>query len=306
MALDPRRDADQGVPMATADVGRGIHLEYETSGEGPPLVLIMGIGAQLIWWPSGFVERLARRYRVIVFDNRDVGLSTKLEGAEPPPVGRMIARALAGAEVGAPYSLVDMADDTAGLLDHLGLDDAHVLGVSMGGMVAQALAVAHPHRVRTLTSIMSHPGGRRYIPRRPRALRALLAPRPRDRDEAVARTLAFYDAVGSSGFARDIEGIRERAAEAYERCDYPAGFLRHFAAICGARSRRGALRFVRCPSAVIHGTVDPLVPPLGGRDTHANLPDATLHLIEGMGHDLPPGAWNHVIEAIDAVTARVS
>jgi len=293
-----------GSVMAQAKVGRGIELEYEVTGRGEPMVLIMGIGAQLIWWPTGFVEMLSERYRVIRFDNRDVGLSTKLEGQMTPPPPKMIARAMAGRPVGAPYSIVDMADDVAGLLDHLNLPSAHVVGISMGGMIAQALAITHMHRVRSLSSIMSHPGGRRYIPRRPKALRALLAPRPETREQAVERAVAFYETVGSTGFEPDVDGIRSRAGEAFDRCMYAPGFLRHFAAICGAESRRGALRFMRRPSAVVHGSIDPLVPPLGGRDTYENLPDASFTLIEGMGHDLPPGVWAPVVEAIEGAVAR--
>lgn len=290
--------------MARAKVGRGIELEYEVSGRGDPMVLIMGIGAQLIWWPPGLVDMLSERYRVVRFDSRDVGLSTKLEGQRTPPPGQMIARAMAGRPVGAPYSMLDMADDVAGLLDHLNITSAHIVGVSMGGMVAQTVAITHPHRVRSLTSIMSHPGGRRYIPRKPKALKALLAPKPTTPEEAMERAVAFYTTVGSTGFLPDLEGIRARAAEAFERSVYPPGFMRHFAAICGAEPRRRALRFMRRPAAVIHGTVDPLVPPLGGRDTYANLPDASLHLIDGMGHDLPPGVWAPIVQAIDGVTAR--
>lgn len=304
----PRQDA----PVPLARISEQIELAYEilpptdsSAGETRPLVLVMGIGAQLIYWPDAFCTRLTDRgFTVIRFDNRDVGLSTKLEGRRAPPLQTMISRVVAGLPIAAPYTLLDMADDLAGLLDHLGIERAHVVGASMGGMIAQTFAIAHPHRVRSLVSIMSHPGGRRYMLSSPRALRALLMPAPRSREEAMDRAEAFYQVVGSRGFERDVATIRERAGRAYDRCFYPPGFLRQLAAILASGSRREALRFVRSPAAVIHGSDDPLIPPRGGRATARALPNAELHLIEGMGHDLPEGAWPTIIGAIERAATR--
>lgn len=310
----------QDAPMPLARISREIELAFEivprpdaseASAEslrsGEPLVLIMGIGAQLIYWPDDFCAALAERgFSVIRFDNRDVGLSTKLEGRRAPPLQTMISRMAAGLPVAAPYTLLDMADDVAGLLDHLGIDRAHVVGASMGGMIAQTFAIAHPHRVRSLTSIMSHPGGRRHMLASPRAIRALLMPAPRDRDEAMARAETFYRVVGGRGFPLDIETVRERAGRAYDRCFYPAGFLRQLAAILASGSRREALAFVRVPAAVIHGADDPLILPRGGRATAEALPDARLVVVEGMGHDLPRGAWPQILDAIEGAARRAA
>jgi pimeloyl-ACP methyl ester carboxylesterase len=296
------------VPLA--QVSREIELAYEIvrgaeASEGEPLVLVMGIGAQLIYWPDDFCAELAARgFTVVRFDNRDVGLSTKLEGRRAPPFQTMISRTVAGLPVAAPYTLLDMADDLAGLLDCLGIDRAHVVGASMGGMIAQTFAIAHPHRVRSLVSIMSHPGGRQHMLASPRALRALLMAAPRSRDEAMDRAESFYRIVGSRGFSLDVEMIRQRAGRAYDRCFYPPGFLRQMAAIVASGSRREALRYVRVPAAVIHGTDDPLILPRGGRATAEALPQAELCLIEGMGHDLPRGAWPRIIGTIERAARR--
>jgi pimeloyl-ACP methyl ester carboxylesterase len=279
----------------------GIELEYEEIGEGPPMLLVMGIGAQLVYWPDGFCERLAaRNYRVIRFDNRDVGLSTKLEGAGVPRVFRLMARALAGLKVAAPYTLDDMAGDTVGLLDALGIDRAHVVGVSMGGMIAQTMALRHPKRMLSLTSIASNTGDRRHMLLDPRAARVLLGKPPKSREQAMDRAEAFYRAVGSRGFALDIAALRSRAARAFERCLYPPGFARQMAAVLASGSRTKVLGKVRVPTLVIHGSDDTMLRPSGGRATARAIPGARFVLIEGMGHDLPEGAWSLLIDAIDA------
>jgi pimeloyl-ACP methyl ester carboxylesterase len=293
----PKVTYDVAMPTARAN---GIDLYYEVTGHGRPLVLVMGIGAQLVAWPQGFIDLLvAHDFQVILFDNRDVGLSQKIDDAgRPPPVRTAMARAMFGLPIDAPYSLVDMADDVAGLLDHLGLDDAHVAGVSLGGMVAQTLAITHPGRLRTLTSIMSHTGDRFTGIGSPRALQALLGPAPRNPAEAGERAVNFTRICGSTGFPIDEDDIRRRAAAAYERCFYPRGFVRQFLATLATGSRTAALRFVRTPTLVMHGSADTLLPPRGGRATARAIPGARFQLIEGMGHDLPRGAWPILADAI--------
>jgi pimeloyl-ACP methyl ester carboxylesterase len=283
----------------------GIELAYEEEGSGEPMVLIMGIGAQLVFWPDDFVSGLAERgFRVVRFDNRDVGQSTKLSALRAPNLRRAMMRSLLGLPVEAPYTLSDMADDTAGLMDALGIDAAHVVGVSLGGMIAQTLAITHPHRVRSLTSIMSTPGGRRNMLSHPRALAALLGKPPRTAEEAEAHLVAISRVIGSRAFPLDETELRRKARLSFGRGGDPRGFARQFAAMLATGDRRGALRFLRRPAAVIHGSVDPLILPHAGRATARAIPEARLRIVEGMGHDLPRGAWPIFFEEISAVTGR--
>ncbi len=285
----------------------GLDIAYDTVGKPhhDVVMLIMGIGAQLIYWQDAFCEAIAARgYRVVRFDNRDVGLSSKLGDARPGKLSRLIARRLAGLPVDAPYTLLDMADDTAGLMDALGIARAHVVGASMGGMIAQTLAIAHPTRVTSLTSIMSHPGCRRHLLAHPRALAVLLGPAPRSEAEAMDRAEAFYRAVGSRRWGLDVAGVRARAGRAYRRCFYPLGFARQMAAILASGSRLAALRQLSLPALVIHGADDPLILPFGGRRTAAAIPGAALDVIEGMGHDLPEALWPRIIDGIVANCRR--
>jgi pimeloyl-ACP methyl ester carboxylesterase len=285
----------------------GIELEYESLGKGEPLVLIMGIGTQMIAWPDDLCAMLAARgFRVIRFDNRDVGLSEKIHGERVGDIRKLMVRGLLGRPVAAPYTLIDMADDVAGLLDGLGVERAHVLGVSMGGMIAQTLAICHPSRVRTLMSIMSTTGQRRYGVGKLSAIRSLVGPAPRDRDEAVQRAEAFYRVCGSTGFPTDWDRVRDLAARAYDRCFYPAGFVRQMAAIVATGSRVHALRFVRAPATVMHGSVDPLIRPAAGRATARAIPGAKLRIIEGMGHDLPAGVWPAIAEEMAELADRAN
>ncbi|MBW2455434.1 MAG: alpha/beta hydrolase [Deltaproteobacteria bacterium] len=277
----------------------GVHLHYESRGKGEPLVLVMGVGAQLLYWPGGFCNQLAARgFEIICFDNRDVGLSDKCQGARVPPFWSMVARAALGQPIDAPYTLADMADDTAGLIKALGHERAHVVGASMGGMIAQTLAIRHPDRLFTMTSIMSHPGDRRFMAGQPKALRVLLGKPPRNREEAADRAEEFYGAVNGEHFPLDVDMVRARSARAFDRCFYPAGFARHMAAILASGSRTAALHHVTVPSLVIHGSDDPLIRPAGGRATARAIPGARLEIIDGMGHELPEGAWTQVIDAI--------
>lgn len=286
--------------MPVASLRTGVELFYEDQGEGEPLILIMGIGCQLIYWPEGFVEELASRgFRVIRFDHRDIGLSTRLDHLGVPPMLSTIFSGLLGLKVVGPYALEDMADDVVALMDHLGIDSAHVAGASMGGMVSQTLAFTHPHRVRSLVSIMSDTGEPRRFMHEPRALRAIFGPPPRTREEAVDRGVEVWRVIGSTGFSFDEAAARERAGLAWDRGNHPPGFLRHLGAIATTGDRTARLRFVKAPTQVIHGTVDPLIRPLGGHLTHRAVPGSRFELIEGMGHDLPEDLWPRLAELIE-------
>ncbi|MGE0784060.1 MAG: alpha/beta fold hydrolase [Sandaracinaceae bacterium] len=288
-----------------ARLPNGIELCYDVRGEGSPILLVMGIGAQLIFWPEEFCDRLAERgHRVIRFDHRDVGRSTWLDDAGVPPLGPTLLGALVGRRVAAPYALEDMAGDVAGLLDVLDIDSAHVVGVSMGGMIAQTMAITHPHRMRSLTSIMSTTGRPTPFISDPRALRALFSNPPRTREQAQDHAQRFWTAIGSTGFEIDVREVRARAGAAWDRGSNPKGFLRHLAAIGATGDRTSRLRFVRMPTQVIHGTVDPLLRPIGGRWTAEAIDGARLTMIEGMGHDLPRGVWPRLLDMIDSLAAR--
>ena len=287
------------MPVARAN---GLDLFYEERGEGEPLVLVSGIGMQIVAWPDGLLDRLASKgLRVIVFDNRDVGLSTKLASAGVPPLRRMLLRTLMRRPVSAPYTLFDMAADVVGLLDALRLPAAHVLGVSLGGMVAQAMAIAHGVRMKTVSSLMSQSGGR-LVTGRPSVMLKLLAPPPRSRAEAVARQLDFFRAAGSKGFFRDDGALAERAGRAYDRCVHPAGFARQFAAVLATGDMRSRLRQTQVPALVLHGTTDGIFDVACGRATADAIPGAAFEVIDGWGHDLAEGAWDRLV---DLVTAHV-
>lgn len=281
----------------------GITIEYETIGNpaDPPVLLVMGLGAQLIVWPRALCEQLAARgYYVIRFDNRDVGLSTKIEDGPTPDLGA----AMSGDVSSASYLLVDMADDTAGLLDALGIEAAHVVGASMGGMISQTLAIHHPGRVRSLTSIMSTTGAPDVGAPSPDAIGVLLRPPPTTRDEAVAASMATSRAIGSPDFEVPEAVLRERAEAAYDRSFYPIGVARQLVAIIASGDRTDALQELDLPVTVIHGTADPLVGPSGGEATAKAITGAELVMIEGMGHDLPEQVWPTILDAIEATIAR--
>ena len=279
----------------------GIELEYEVIGNpaDPPVLLIMGLGGQLLAWDDEFVLGLARRgHFVIRYDNRDVGLSTKLEGSPAPPLAELLAKSAAGEVVAVPYLLRDMADDAAALLDHLGIESAHVVGASMGGMIAQSLVLQHPQRVRTLVSIMSSTGNPELPPAKPEAMARLMIPAPAERAGYIEHMLASQRVMSGSGFPLDVEAARRLAGRLFDRAFYPAGVARQIAAILSSGSRKDALADVRVPTLVIHGLDDPLVPVEGGIDTHASIAGSELLLIDGLGHNLPRGVWPTVIDAI--------
>ena len=277
-----------------------IELAYDVFGtHGKPLVLIMGIGAQRVFWDNGLCEQfVAAGFRVVRFDHRDIGESTRLDAPVPRP-GRALARRLVGAPIAAPYTLSDMANDVAGLIDALGFGAAHVVGASLGGMVGQHLAIEHAARVRSLVSIMSSPGARRYLPE-PRALRALFRSRPRTAEDAGWAAVRTFETIGSTAWPRDSERVRLRALgeQAYARGMSPRGFLRQFAAVLASGDRRPKLRDVVVPTLVIHGSRDPMFPIAAGRDLARIVPGATWLPIAGMGHDLPSPLWPVLVAAI--------
>jgi len=283
----------------------GIEICYETFGDrdGPPLLLVMGLGAQMTTWDTEFCEGLADRgFFVIRFDNRDVGRSTKID-SEPINFIETFMRSRQGEPVTAPYTLTDMAADAVGLLDHLDTLAAHVVGASMGGMIVQTIAIEHPERVLTLTSIMSTTGELDVGQATPDALQRLLTRPPADRESVIEYSVETSRVIGSPDLF-DEERARERAAAAYDRCFFPVGIGRQLVGIVASGSRADGLRNVRVPTLVIHGDQDPLVTPSGGRRTAELVPDAELLEIPGMGHDLPPSVWSQIIDAITKLAAR--
>ena len=277
----------------TAIRANGITLEYELLGDpaAPVVLLVMGLGMQMIAWPDPFCESLLRvGFRVLRFDNRDCGLSQKLDQLGTPRLGRSIARALLGLPVRSPYGLDDMARDTVGLMDALGIASAHVVGASMGGMIAQVVAALHPERVCSLTSIMSTTGARHLKQPSLRVRRALLR-RPAD-PSSVESVIEHYErlfrVIGSPAYPTPPEEFRARMRRAVERAYHPPGFLRQMAAILASGDRSELLGRIECPTLVIHGKADPLVPCQGGVDTAYKIRDARLVLLDGFGHDFPP------------------
>lgn len=290
------------MPQITAN---GIQLEYEAYGEkaNPPLLLVMGLGAQLTLWPIELVEALvARGYYVIRYDNRDIGLSQKFGAHGIPNFRRVALKRLFGIRSKLPYRLSDMAADAAGLLDALGIAKAHVVGASMGGMIVQLLAIEHPEKVLTMTSIMSTTGNRKVPPAKPEAMAALLnrAPEGATLEQVMPIGITVSRAIGSPGYPADEARLKERIERDFKRSFYPEGAARQISAIVDDGDRRKRLAKVTTPTLVIHGVHDPLVPVEGGRDTAAAIPNSTLLEIDGMGHDLPLELVDQIADAIAA------
>jgi pimeloyl-ACP methyl ester carboxylesterase len=286
----------------TAPLGP-IELCYETFGdpEAPPLLLVMGLAAQMILWDEEFCEGLAARgFRVIRFDNRDVGHSTILRDAVVPKTWQLVTRD----KRGAAYSLDEMAGDAVALLDHLQIGAAHIVGASMGGMIAQLIATNHPDRVLSLVSIMSTTGNRRVGRPSAQMARRLLRRASRDRQGYINDQLETARIIGSVGVPFDEDRKRRRAERCFDRGIHPAGTARQTAAIVTAPDRTGSLSRLRVAATVIHGDHDLLVDISGGRATAAAIPDARLVVVSGMGHDLPPGHWPQIHDAIVETTAR--
>ncbi|MBT8090758.1 MAG: alpha/beta fold hydrolase [Gammaproteobacteria bacterium] len=280
-----------------------ITIEYESFGEpsNPTLLLIMGLGMQLIAWPEQFcVELASRGYRVIRYDNRDAGFSTKFEGVKAPSVASLIFRSVLRLPIRVPYTLQDMADDAAGLLDALDVESAHIVGASMGGMIAQNLAASHPRRVRSLTSVMSTSGHRSLPGADPLVTRHVFRTRPtgNDREAVIAHNMRTVELLGSPAYPVDADTRREMVSISFDRCYFPSGFSRHVAAIVKDGDRRSRLGTITAPTLVIHGREDPLVPLAGGIDTANHIPGARLEIIDGMGHNFPVELWPQIIGLI--------
>jgi pimeloyl-ACP methyl ester carboxylesterase len=281
----------------------GIEIAYQEVGDpdAAPLLLVMGLGTQMLGWREEFCVLLAERgFRVVRFDNRDIGHSTMLEAAGVP--GRLDL--LLGRRGSAAYLLSDMALDTIGLMDHLGFESAHVVGASMGGMIGQTLAIEHAERVRSLVSIMSTTGSRRVGTPTLKAFAALLAKAPRGRDAYVERVVKTFKLIGSPAYPMDEPAFREMAGRIYDRSHNPKGVLRQMHAISASGDRTSALRKLKLPATVIHGTRDPLVRPSGGRATARAIPGSRLRMVEGMGHDLPRDLWPLFIDEIADTASR--
>lgn len=282
-------------------VGRGIELCCETFGDpaDPPLVLVMGLGMQMVHWPLPLIAQLVERgLYVIRFDNRDRGRSTHMP-TPPPSRARLLTRRFGSEQ----YTLEDMALDTVGLLDALGLESVHIAGVSMGGMIAQTVAATRPERVRSLISIMSTTGSRRAGQPKPHILPVLLKPAPRDRAAYVEHMLGVLTAIGAPGDALDTPEGRAYLADTHDRDPDVRGTGRQLAAILSSGNRTRQLRGITAPTLVIHGDQDPLITPSGGRATAEAIPNAELMIVPGMGHGLPERLWPQLVDAVAAHVA---
>ena len=294
------------MPRAKAN---GIELEFDTFGQEShePLLLIMGLGGQMLLWNEEFCEMLAERgHFVIRFDNRDVGLSTWCDDKGVPDLMALFASLGKGPAPEAPYSLDDMADDAMAILDAVGVEKAHICGASMGGMIAQATAIRHPHRVKSLTSIMSTTGNPELPSPSPEAVQILATPTPPDREAAMERSVEAERVIGSPAYPVDPEVTREMAGLLHDRAYHPEGTARQMAAIAAHGNRREALEKLDIPALVVHGKADKLVPVEGGLDTHEALSNSELYLIDGMGHNMPRELWESLIERISQLTQRAT
>jgi pimeloyl-ACP methyl ester carboxylesterase len=282
-----------------------VDLCYETFGDpaDPTMLLIMGLGTQMLGWDTAFCEQLAARgFHVIRYDNRDIGHSTILDDFPAPTLGQIVRR-----DKGVvAYTLADMAADGVGLLDHLGIERAHLVGASMGGMIAQMIAARRPERVLSLVSIMSSTGSRLSGQPALSTYRLFLRPIARERDAYVRQAAELFEHIGSRGFDKDEDAFLEMLGAMHDRGHSPGSSSRQLAAILTAGNRTAELRHITAPTLVIHGTADRLIRPSGGRATARAIPGAHLLTIEGMGHDLPRGAWPQITDAIVENAARAA
>lgn len=277
------------MPQITAN---GLSIEYDERGskDDPAILLIMGLGAQMLLWPDMFCDMLAGQgFRVIRYDNRDIGLSQKFDDAAIPEVKEIVAGLMSGKPLKVPYLLADMAADAVGVLDALGVGKAHIVGASMGGMIAQLVAIQNPERVLSLTSIMSTSGRYGLPPGKPEAMeKLLLRPAGADRKSVVDHSVMLAQVIGSPAYPVAEEHVRAFSEKAYDRSFYPEGMPRQYAAILSSGSRDALLPGIKAPTLVIHGSEDPLLPVEHAHDTARLIPGAELEVIEGMGHNLPP------------------
>jgi len=282
----------------------GIDIEVETFGDtaNPTIIFVMGFGAQLINWPLDMMEALVERgFHVVRFDNRDVGLSQKFPEHGQPNAGDVMAKMLAGETPEVPYTLTDMAADAVGVLDTLGIDKAHIVGGSMGGMIVQLAAAEWPDRFKSMTSIFSTTGNQEVPAATDEAMGALLSrPENEERETVIKHSMGVRKAIGSPAFPTPEDEAREKAAESFDRAYYPEGTTRQYAAIIADGDRRERLKKITCPVLVLHGTDDPLVRVEGGRDTAANIPGSRLVEIAGWGHDMPKEVLPQLIDEISA------
>ncbi len=284
-----------------------IEIEYETFGNplDKPFLLVVGLGSQMIQWDEGFIKHLTDRgFYAIIFDNRDIGLSTRCEEAGEPDLMGAIMAVQRGEPVEAPYSLDDMADDAVGLLDALGIEKAHICGASMGGMIAQTIAYRHPSRVLSLTSIMSNTGNPDLPQATPEVQQVFYSPVPPERDAVIKNSIKVGKLIYGTGFPYDEEKQRALAGRVFDRCYYPAGVGRHLLAIMAHGNRKERLSAIKVPTLVIHGRDDPLLPVEGGIDTAEAIPGSELLIINGMGHSFPPETWSQISDAIAENAAK--
>ena len=289
----------------TATLPNGIDICYQTFGDPTdrPLLLVMGLGGPMTWWPLALCRRLAAEgFFVIRYDNRDTGRSTRLR--QHRVTQKELVRAFLGRRVQVPYSLRDMAEDGMALLDHLGIDAAHVAGVSMGGMIAQSMAIDHPDRVLSLTSIMSTTGRRTQGFQHPMLLPAMLRRTIRSKEEYVEGSLKFARIIGSPDYPEDDTVVRARAEETWERGVNFKDTMRHMVAVVTQRDRTDGLRRITVPTTVVHGLKDKMVHVSGGRATAKAIPGARLMLVPGMGHNLPAGLFDTFVDAITSAADR--
>ena len=279
----------------------GLTLCFDTFGDhaAPPIILIMGLGAQMVLWNDGFCEGLAQRgFRIIRFDNRDIGRSARIDQPVQVNFGELVLKQMRGEPIQAPYALRDMAADVVGLMDHLGIARAHIVGASMGGMIAQEMAINFPARLLSLTSIMSSSGNPALPPPAPEAAAVLLAPPPKTKDEYIAQFRKSWRVLRVGAFPDDDGHDIELAELTFTRGLNPMGVARQMLAIFASGDRRKKLADVRAPTLVIHGDVDPLVRVEAGRDTAKSIPGAKLQIVAGMGHALPRALWPEIIDGI--------
>ena len=287
----------------------GIALEIEDHGppQGEPLLLIMGLGMQLVAWHEDFVESLVKRgFRVIRFDNRDIGLSENFDRFGTPKLGLDMVRFALGMRVSSPYTLADMAADSVGILDALGIPKAHICGASMGGMIAQQIVVRHPDRVKSLTLMMTSSGARK-LPGPSMKVRGAMLARPKDPtdvESVIAHYVELYRLIGSPGYPPADGYVRSRLQISVRRSYRPAGTARQMVAIAADGDRSPLVAQIRVPTQIIHGAADPLVPLAAGRDLAAKIPGAALDVIEGMGHDLPVALWPRFVASIATAAGR--